>query len=61
MYVSTGCAAPENYLWVLARTYDLQPDPADSLLPVPIEDIMTPNGFAIESSGLPQPATNERD
>ena len=52
MYVSTGCEAPANYLWLLARTYDLQPDPAESLLPVPIEDIMTPNGFAISSRAI---------
>merc|ERR1719313_947262 len=42
VYTSAGCAAPQYYLWALVRTYDGQQNPEDSLLPVPVEDVMTP-------------------
>merc|ERR1719313_2765140 len=52
VYTSAGCAAPQYYLWAIVRTYDGQQNPEDSLLPVPVEDVMTPALIEAEFSSV---------
>merc|ERR1719326_468590 len=52
VYTSNGCAAPQYCLWALVRVYEGQQNPADSLLPIPVEDVMTPSMIEAEFSSV---------